>query len=174
MTPYKPEQRDIAVRILTTAGWLSGHLHVPARSRLVEQLNRPTVFFGLTDVTLHARQARLPFLALHRNEMILVLPPDSETDLQHVPETEALASHQITCLLDAGTISATMKTLKGLRVSDFFLNRQGFVLLEGATLQSGGWDGRPATEDRHSRVIINSSRVLGIADMADMGPHDGE
>ncbi len=169
MTAYRPDQRAIAVRILTTAGWLSGQLHVPARSLLVDQLNRPTVFFRLTDVTIHARQARLPFLALHRQEMVLVLPPDDEGDLQNSTEAELQTSHDITCLLESGTITGRMRTLKGLRVSDFFLNRQGFVVLGDATLHSGGWDGRPAREDRHARVIINSSRVIGISDTADEG-----
>ena len=172
---YRPEQRSIPVRILTSAGWLSGTLHIPARSRLVEQLNRATMFFRLTEVTIHGRNVGLPYLSLQRSEMILILPPASETDLQFVPETEPLAPHELNCLLEFGMVSGTIQTLKGVRVSDFFLNRQGFVLLENATLRMGGMGGKPETVDHEPRVIVNALRVLGVSDLPEAGsPIEGE
>ena len=172
---YRPEQRSIPVRILTSAGWLTGSLHLPAKSRLVEQLNRPTVFFRLTNVTLHGRNVQLPFLALHRHDMILVLPPATETDLHYVPETEPLSPHEVTCLLELGMVTGTIHTLRGVRTSDFVLNKQGFILVERATLRMGGLGGQAESIDREEKVIVNASCVLGVAEAAELGTlHDVE
>jgi hypothetical protein len=161
------DRRSIRARVLTPAGWIVATFHVPARSRFVDQLNRPTEFVRLTDVSLHGREETLPFLALQRKAAILVLPPADETDLLYVPETEPRTRHPASCLMEVGTLHGTLETLKGVRVSDYFLNKQGFVVLEDCRIRLGGLQVHAATEHVESRVIVGTLHVLGISDTHD-------
>lgn len=158
------DRRGVRARVLTPAGWIVATFHLPARSRFVDQLNRPTEFVRLTDVLLHGRDETLPFLALQRRAAILVLPPPEETDLVHVPETEPRSRHHVSCLMEVGTLQGTLETLRGVRVSDYFLNKQGFVVLEQCRLRLGGVHGGAPTDIAEPRVIVSTTHVLGVSD----------
>lgn len=171
MTGYRPDQRQPKVQILTRGGWVSGTLHVPAKNAMVDYMNRPQEFFRMTDVSLQGRDAPLPFLALHRSAMMLLVPPADEEVLEQ-RTGGPWETKPVTCLLEFGVVDGTIDVHQGIRVSDFFQNRQGFVLIEEARLLLAGRGPDPVPAVKEERMVIHTACILGVSDV--VPPHEGE
>lgn len=163
---YKPAQRSVPCRILTRAGWITGSFHVPEKGRFVEFLNRPTEFVRLTSVTMKGRFDELPFMALQRSSMVLVLPPEDERNLQWHPDVEKYVTHDVACLLDLGLVTGKMKILRGARVSDVFAHKSDFALLEPARIRVGPPGAQQLGEQDAPLCIINADCVIGVSDVS--------
>ncbi len=80
MSDYHPPQQTVSGRILTSAGWLEGSLHLAKLHSLAEYLSHHA-WYPMTDVVL-ARVGTMPFFALRRDETLLVSthqPPPKES-----------------------------------------------------------------------------------------------
>jgi hypothetical protein len=161
---YRPEQRQIPCHVLTRAGWISGSFHLPAKNVLVDFLNRPGEFVNMTEVAIQGRVTSLPFLALHRESMMLIVPPAGETNLQISQMGQALEEKPLTCLLESGVLSGRIRVHPGLRVSDFFHKLQGFVLVSSCRLLLRGGEEEAAPLVKEPHLIVNTDWVLGVAD----------
>ena len=161
---YKPDQRQVPVQLLTRAGWISGTFHPPAKSALVEFLNRPGEFLRMTDVSVQGRVGNMPFLAMHRESMMLIVPPATEKDLELGQTGAQLEERSLTCLLETGVLDGRVRVHPGQRVSDFFAKREGFVLVQKARLLLRSSSGEPTPLVKEPALIVNTDWVLGVAD----------
>ncbi len=159
---YRPEQRQVASQVMTTAGWLQGILHVPRAGKLVPHLNSQHGFLRATTVSFMGKPHQVPFMSLQRNKVILVVPSPEEESL--VPELEGLDRKRVFVLLPGGVLSGTLMLHQGVRTSDFFSKQQGFVLLEDCVLQLGSLNSDFFVEERHPAVIINAPQIIAVSE----------
>ena len=145
----------------TSAGWLTGTLHVPVDIPLLSFLNRPDDFLTLTEVQLPWQRNPLPFLALQRNATLLVIPEVDEVE----GATEGPVSHQVSCLLQGGVVMGTLRLPHDERVSDRLTRRQRFFVLRDCTVGiDANADGDRQTIEGTPAAILNGSRLVGVAE----------
>jgi hypothetical protein len=158
MSQYQPEQREIPARLLTRAGWLTGTLHVPKLQSLLDFLNHPTDFFKLTNASLpHGLQA--DFFALQRDSVSLVVPGVEESELRLNRPAGEHERHDICCLLDTGSLDATLGILKDIRVSDYLHSHSGFCVMRDC--KTHGSEGQEAPI-----VLVNTDQLVGVTEPA--------
>ncbi len=160
---YKPEQRKVPGHIYTPAGWMLGTFHVPKRGQFVEYLRNTTGFFPLTEVTLTGSTQKVPFFALQRSAVLLIVPHPSESlgqaDGNGGP---ALVQRPVSCLLDAGVVHGTLELGRQMRTSDYLVSHTGFLVLRQVTLLLAGPQG--TLDQRFPTLLVNSARVIGVSD----------
>ena len=157
--PDRPAQRRLTARMWTSAGWLTGTLHVPIDVPLLSFLNREEEFLTLTDAQLPWQRKALPFLALQRNAALVVVPETEEVE----GATEGPVSHQVSCLLDGGVVMGTLRLPRDERVSDRLTRRQRFFVLRDCTVGIDVDGGRQTIEGTPA-AIINGRGLVGVAE----------
>jgi len=157
--PQTPHTKVVS-RIYTTSGWVVGTFHVPAGDTLQGLLDRSR-FFTLTDVTLPQGGDPLPFFALSRPATVLVLPgEDATVD----PTGQGDVQHQVSCLLEHGVVMGALHLPAEVRVSDHLIGTERFFLLGDCTVGIDA-EGRGGSVEATSAAILNSQRVVGVAEM---------
>lgn len=159
MTDADSERRTIECRVLTTAGFVHGHFHVPRQVPFVDHLQATEHFYTLTDVRLPGQSRTVPFLALQRSATLLVVPAVDEwpnrTDSQKIT--------RVSCLFQGGVLFGKLSLAPGVRVSDH-LAEDRFIVVWGATLGLDRTDEDPSLEAA-SIVLVHTSRLVGVAEM---------
>ena len=157
----RPRLRQVPADFLTTLGWLSGTLHVPAHLPLEEHLALGRHDLKLTGVTIPEEPDRLRFLALRRDAVIVVAPALAE---EEEPASEFTVAREVACLLPAGILRGTLRVFSGMRLSDHLQQQGHLVTLRhcllapyGATANSAGARSLPA-------AVVNLDHALGIAE----------
>ncbi|MEM8607987.1 MAG: hypothetical protein AAGF92_12825 [Myxococcota bacterium] len=149
------------VRLLTPTGWVIGTLHVPAGSGLLPFLNGDEAFFRMTNVSLPEQPRTIPFLALQRNAVLVVVP--GEDALVGVHEHDDLVRHEVACLFDGGLVMGTLPLAKGIRVSDEIMQSKEFFAIEDCTL---GIDASPEPiMEAEELVLVHAAQMFGIAEL---------
>lgn len=157
MPNLRAEQRGLPLRILATPGWLSGRLHLPVKARLLDFLEHAGPFLTLTEVQLAPGDRGLPFLALQRAAVCAVVPPMGEGE---IPSQES-SPHQVSILLGSANVRGRLRTLPGVRVSDFLMHHKGFARLEEAHVRE-----RPGEKDEEfPALLVNCDRIVGVAEV---------
>jgi hypothetical protein len=81
----------IPVTIQTILHRIQGNIHVSKDRRLKDELDLPEKFIAITDAVIHSLdghiQYRANFLAVHRDEIIWVLPDSEIADLPKEKKT---------------------------------------------------------------------------------------
>jgi len=156
MLNQAPDQRAIVVRILTSAGFIEGTLRVPRRTCLADAWDHAPDFVPLTDVQLPGLPTRVPFFAIRRHEMLLLIPPTDET-LIVLPRGQEV-DHAMSALLPGQyAIGGTVAVLHDVRLTDH-LRRPSTLVLKDATLIG------PGLNERHAVVLVDPQRVIGISE----------
>lgn len=168
---YHPKQRCVEARILTPAGWVTGEFNIPQSIMLLDFLNRNQVFAPLTNVTLENFGRNAPFFMMNRRSVILVVPSVEESRLQCPGPGEAITL-KIHCLLAMGVLHGSLELLRNIRVSDFFVNRQGFVLLRDCSLMIRDRS-QEMVEIPYHCAMINAEHILGVSDNPPEAGADG-
>lgn len=155
-----PPQREVPARIFTTAGWLRGAFQLPALRVFTDYINHPHGFLKLKSVFLPGLENEIPFFALQRESVILIL---FEPDEAIRPTEGKRRPADVSCAFIGGVISGTLSLQQGVRVSDFLIQKQQFFHLTSCSLylRSGG-----KTETLHDLPIgiVNSRRVIGVSE----------
>jgi hypothetical protein len=162
MTEGIGEQRPVSARILTPRGWIRGTFHPPRAVHLSDYLDHAGQFVSLTDVTPEGGQHALEYLSLQRAAMTLIIPEDT-VPLETVRTVnQTLRRHHVYVMLAEGSLTATLDVLTQVRVSDFFANRSGFVVLHEVDLRV-----TPPIEGPGPlpSVLLNTDRTLGVAEL---------
>lgn len=155
-----PPQREIEGQILSTVGWIKGSFMLPAMRVFAEYLNHPHDFFKLKNVTLPGLEAQIPFFALQRDSVILVLVDAGEGVLGSYDRRRPA---DVSCAFNGGVVSGTLHLPQGVRVSDFLLQKQRFFHLTDCTVfvRSAG-----TSDVRRNQpvAIVNARRVIGVSE----------
>lgn len=149
------------VRVFTPTGWVIGTLHIPAGKGLLPFLNGDEAFFRMTNVSLPEQPRTIPFLALQRKAVLLVVP--GEDALLGVQHDDGRVRHDVACLFDGGLVMGTLPLKKGVRVSDELMHSEEFFALEDCTV---GIDATPEpTMEAEELVFVHAAEVFGVAEL---------
>jgi hypothetical protein len=159
------EVRLVPVRILTTAGWIVGKLHVAAEWRMISYINHVPEFFTLADVILEGRAQVLPLFTLQRSAIqFVVVETEEDRQLDLPPRNQV--THMVSCLMQNGALHGRVDITRGVRLSDFLSRAKGFVLLRDAHYHvRNPWDER-TIEHREPVVLLNPHVVIGVSESA--------
>lgn len=158
MSAYRPSQRKVHVELLAVPGWLSGIVHVPARTTLAGTFNRRSEFIPLTDATPDPGAQPLEFIAVRRQAIILVVPDAEEAQRGgHAPPGHYEPMH-LRCHLHDVTVEGTVEALASLRLSDFLETNAGFITMHDCTLEDNG------RTQRYPLLLVNTRHVLAVTE----------
>jgi hypothetical protein len=151
----------ITVRLFTPTGWVIGTLHVPSEIGLLPFLNGDEAFFRMTNVSLPEQPQTIPFLALQRKAVLVVVPgEDAELGLDEIDER---ARHEVACLFDGGLVMGTLSLPEGARVSDELMQSEQFFAIEDCTL---GIDASPEpVMEAVKLVFVHAAEMFGVAEL---------
>lgn len=149
------------IRLFTPTGWVIGTLHVPEGTGLLPFLNGEEAFFRMTNVSLPEQPRTIPFLALQRKAVLLVVPgEDVLLGLQEHPEQ---VRHEVACLFDGGLVMGTLPLRNGVRVSDELMQSEQFFAIEDCTL---GIDASPEPiMEAEELVFVHAAEMFGVAEL---------
>ncbi len=154
---YRPPQRSISAWVLTASRWIRGTFHVPRLHSFLEYLSREVAFFRLTGVELDGEASQAPFFALRRNSAVIIAPDCPEEDLK-VEAPPGAMPHPVDCLLETGVVSGLLALLPNVRVSDYLMHQEGFVVLRAASFPPGGL----APPVPVNILFVNARALVGV------------
>ncbi len=149
------------VRLFTPTGWVIGTLHVPERTGLLAFLNGDEPFFRMTNVSLPEQPRSIPFLALQRKAVLLVIPDPSA--LLGPRAQGRQTRHEVACLFNGGLVMGSLRLPRGMRVSDELMELEEFFAIEDCTL---GFDAAPeALMEAEELVLVHAAEMFGVAEL---------
>jgi len=149
------------VRLFTPTGWVIGTMHVPVGVGLLPFLNGDESFFRMTNVSLPEQPQTIPFLALQRKAVLIVVP--GEKTLLGLDEDGQGVRHEVACLFNGGLVMGTLPLPKGVRVSDELMQSQRFFAIEDCTL---GIDASPEpVMEAEELVFVHAAEMFGVAEL---------
>lgn len=155
------DQRTVSVRVLTDHGWVRGNVHPPKSALLADYLTRAGHFVRLTDVSILESGLELPFLALRKENIIMVVADTLESRTDSIPPSAQVANHVVHCLIARGSVSGNIALSGSVRVSDFFMNRSSFVAIRDVTLNlTSGVGGAEMPV-----AYLNTDMVIGVSEL---------
>lgn len=162
------QQRHVSMTFLTTAGWISGTLHVPPTSRLVDFLDHCRDFVPLTSARVEAREDVLEFFALRRRAIVAAIPP-AEESLASAQATQRTEDHGVWCLLPWGSAQGRLDVPASTRISDYLAKHAGWLVLRSARLHlRDPWSLQPIDRD-DAAVLVGPEHVVGATEARPKG-----
>lgn len=156
-------QRSVLVRTLTPAGWFEGALQIPAKSTLLDYLNRSGGLVRMSGVQLEGHVQRVPFLGVHRDSMTVVLPPLAETEGDDTPRGQAV-THDVAGVMPGAILQGSVRLATGQRVSDFFAAAKGFVRITHCRLWLGDAKGGFDDKREEPEVLAFAPALIAVSD----------
>jgi hypothetical protein len=149
------------VRLFTPTGWVIGTMHVPEGMGLLPFLNSGEAFFRMTNVSLPEQPQTIPFLAIQRKAVFLVVP--GEDAVLGLLEENDREHHDVACLFDGGLVMGMLRLPKGTRVSDELMQSQEFFPIEDCTV---GIDAAPEPAmEAEELVFVHAAEMFGVAEL---------
>ena len=134
---------------------------LPAMRIFSEYLNHPHDFFKLKDVVLPGLDKQIPFFALQRDSVMLILVEPGEGILSAADRRRPA---DISCAFNGGVISGTLNLPQGVRVSDFLLQKQNFFHLTNCSMFMRAAGGKSEVSHDLPVVVVNTRRVIGVSE----------
>lgn len=149
------------VRLFTPTGWVIGTMHVPEGVGLLPFLNGDEPFFRMTNVSMPEQPQSIPFLALHRKAVLIVIP--GENTMLGLHEQHGRVRHEVACMFDGGLVMGTLPLPRGVRVSDELMQSKEFFAIEDCTL---GIDATPEpVMEAEELVFVHAAEMFGVAEL---------
>jgi hypothetical protein len=165
MSSYKPKTRSVTATVYTSAGWISGAYVLPPIQGFLDFLNQTKSFVKLTNVRL-PDGSETPFLAMPRSVALVIVPDQSDTNLQARSGTGLTAPHRVLCLLDAGVVEGTLEIATNLRVSDYLMQHTDFIALRDATIRFAGAPAPESVPEKVRFLVVFAGGIVGISEGA--------
>jgi hypothetical protein len=159
-----PHLRQSTANILTDLGWFAGTLHVPQHQSLIDFLSGGPGVIKATRVRIPGEEARLPFVGIRRESILLVEPTQGDELVETAGSIGRTTTRRVGCLLPDGLLTGALEVLVNVRVSDFLRQQPGLVALSDCRLAPYG---QPADSSRARKlriVLVNLSRVPGVSE----------
>lgn len=156
-------QRAVLVQVLTPAGWFEGGLQVPQKSSLIDSLNRSSGLVRMTDVTLEGHDQRVPFLAVERSSMRIIVPPLAETERRDTPRGPG-ELHDVAGVMPGALFQGSVRMASGQRVSDYFAAAKGFIRVSNVRLWLG--EAKDGFHDRRNEdeILAHAPSLIAVSD----------
>jgi hypothetical protein len=147
--------------LFTPAGWVIGTLHVPDGLGLLPFLNGDEAFFRMTNVSMPAQPETIPFLALQRKAVFIVVP--GEDAVLGLEEQNRRTRHEVACMFAGGLVMGSLSLPKGVRVSDELMESEEFFAIEDCTV---GIDATPdPVMEAEKLVFVHAAEIFGVAEL---------
>ena len=157
---YRPDQREVPVRAMTTAGLIEGALHLARNHMLLDHVNHTRELLTMTNVQVRDAAHRIPFFLLRRGQTVAMIPPPDDDIDDAAGKT--FADHKIGCLTTVGNIAGTLRIMPSVRVSDYLQSQDGFFLLHNCQVARGAL----TVAERVPTVLVNATLVVGVTEVA--------
>lgn len=157
------ETRGVAAQVLTKAGWLTGRFHLAPGQALLDFLDRAEEFVSMTDVSHTSGSRLIPFFALQRRSMLVVVPDRHASGLAEVPGAAKTQATAISCLFDQGFLHGQLELAPGMRVSDYLRRHPGFLVFRDCQLMLHPRQGDAGVDYRLALALVNASRIIGVS-----------
>lgn len=155
--------RETQAAILTTAGWVHGTFLIPTMRNLVDFVNQHAEYFKLVDVRLPGVAEPVPFFALQRQSVILIMPDESEETLRLTTLAGDRVERDVSCTFVNGMASGALFVPPHARVSDFLMQRQVFFHLRDCSLVVREGSGETVKENV-AMLVVNGTRIVGVSE----------
>ena len=165
MSSYKPKTRNVAATVYTSAGWISGSYVLPPIQGFLDFLNQTKSFVKLTSVQL-PDGSQTPFLAMPRSVSLVIVPDQSDTNLQARSGTGLTSPHRVLCLLDAGVVEGTLEIANNLRVSDYLMQHTDFIALRDATIRFASAPAPQHLPETIPFLVVFAGGLVGVSEGA--------
>lgn len=168
---YRPHLREVATRMhIDHYGWITGTLHVAPQHSVMYHLNRFAdrakkadeggQYVKVTQARFPGQSQAVPFLALRRESISLVLPTDTNDKFMQ-RDPGSTVPHAVTFMLADLYVHGTIVIPPNLRVSDFLQSNRGFLAVTDATLilptqERAGQQAAPA-------VLVSQTHAVAVA-----------
>lgn len=157
--------RTIPVAIRSSAGWVTGRIHLDGGVSLLRHLNESGAFYRLTDVTLPGEKNTRQFFAMHVRETAFVVPLDCEEEKAAKEFPNETFRHEVACLLPEGPMFCSFDVLAGIRVSDYLMNHPNFIPVRRCWTPFR--DLPESLADPVEFGFLNAARVVGVSEADD-------
>jgi|KBSSwiStaDraftv2_1062776.scaffolds.fasta_scaffold92853_3 hypothetical protein len=157
--------RSVSAEILLPAGWITGTFVVPENQSFIDFLAHSGAFLKLTDALVPGHQDVVPFFAIQRGAVQLIVP-SSDDDRVVTPGSMGItAPWSISCLFERGAVHGSLDFLMNQRLSDFLKQQTGFLVIREARWTPIG-DGDQAGR-AWPLVLVNVPQLNGISEAVD-------
>ena len=157
MSVYRPPQRSITAHVLAASRWIRGTFHLPKLNSFLDYLGKEAAFYRLTDVALGPNGPDAPFFALRRSSATIIAPECGEAELR-LESVPGAMPHPVDCLVETGMVSGLLALLPNVRVSDYLMHQEGFVVLRAATFPPGSLPPSGPVD----LVFVNARALVGV------------
>lgn len=159
-------RRPVSAHIYTRAGWLDGTFPVPPIHSFGDWLDHGGEFLKLIDVKLPAASHTIPFFALQRHAVVLVVPKGPldrpERNRYLVQSTKP---HKVTVLLRSGVVEGTVDVLSDVRVSDFLASWPRFIPIHDAVVAFHDHGTPSPLRPPIPLLFVNGPQVIGFVEI---------
>ena len=167
---YRPQLRESVVHFHTSFGWIAGTVHVPVHHALLHFVNRQVDrtkyidegghYLKVTQAQFHGQAKVVPFLALRRDSVNLILPSTTEENVAQA-EPVNYTPHMATFLLPNVFVQGNLALPANIRMSDYLQANRGFLCIRQATIVLNEQGGR--TQHTSQALLLNTSQLIGVA-----------
>jgi hypothetical protein len=166
MEHSRSDLRKLSAIVLTTGGWISGDLHLPAEQDACSFLDEERLL-KMTDVLLEETGTLGQFYAVRTSAVALILAGDRSPGFQ-VPAPPADGRCvKVHLHVSAGDLQGEVDLPPGFRLTDFFQAADRWFVVRGCAVHSNFTpDPRPDGADRWPLALVNSAAVVGFTDDA--------
>ena len=167
-TPIAPRLRQVTAEVLTPVGWMNGTFRVPPQQPFLDFLTLGTLgvqILKFTRVRVPNEPDPVPFVALRRESVILVVPSLSKDLIEASDEGGFTRAREVACLLPVGVLRGTLDVLANIRLSYDLERRAHLIVLRRCMLAPyGGTLNDPAARALPI-AIVNLSQAVGVSEM---------
>ena len=164
MALHQGKQIPTVARMYTRRGWMHGTMRLVPNQTVMDFLDHSNRFITFTKVQLAAYEQEVDYLSFQREAIGLFLAPEGSEWKLRAAEGQ-VKSVRVLCLFDQGAVRGTLDIPARVRVSDYFMNRDGFVQLTNAHVRLPDPQGQ-RTNEVHPLAIVNSAHILGVSEVA--------
>ena len=147
---------------------MNGTFRVPPQQPFLDFLTLGTLgvqILKFTRVRVPNEPDPVPFVALRRESVILVVPTLNKDLIETRDEGGFMRAREVACLLPVGVLRGTLDVLANIRLSDDLERRSHLIVLRRCVLAPyGGTLNDPAARALPI-AIVNLSQAVGISEM---------
>ena len=115
----------------------------------------------MTNVSMPAQPQTIPFLAIQRKAVLIVVPGEEATLGLH--DDDGRERHEVACMFAGGLVMGTLPLPKGVRVSDELMQSEEFFAIEDCTV---GIDASPdPVVEAEELVFVHAAEMFGVAEL---------
>ena len=162
MSPQEAHHDDVTIDVFSSAGLCRGILRVPPGTTLLEHVNRAGEHLRLGDASLEDDPQHLPFLAVRRENVHIVVPRDAHGLEIAAPRLDGGKIVDVAGVMDLYRFHGKVRLAPAQRVTDFFAAAPAFVPLRDASIwRSGGPNAKPLET---TVALIRAHAVIAFSD----------